>query len=395
MSEMKMLRQLMAINELYSHGEAISEMLRDQYGTYDADSLEDVLVDETFIQRLKAKGYELLGDGEQRTDRTLQRRPLPRNSMPASQRSSNDQGQRMSRMGGIHNSNNRSQSDRSNGSARSGSSSNSQMRTGNTGTSDGAPRSDYSQGNNRGMRGGVPMRPSGQNNSDRRDNDRNFGEGGQSAPNSESGSPRPGFGRPFNRNGPRPISMPPLPDTSAQPNSAPSSQTAPSSPVGPRTPEREATPVAVPMVTTQHGDTGPTEQPAAASAASPPLQPAHAGDVSARATVDAPRAPSLTAAPQGAPAAEPVQTRLPVAAPRTSPPSEGTALPATAAPSAPAAKAATAKTPADAAPVTERPTRRRARTTTTAEPEPVAAVAPKPRRTTKKVATPPAESEAE
>ncbi len=54
MAEPRMLRQVMTTTELFSHSEAICDMLRDQYGTYDADSLEEVLVDEAFVQRLKA-----------------------------------------------------------------------------------------------------------------------------------------------------------------------------------------------------------------------------------------------------------------------------------------------------------------------------------------------------
>ena len=63
MAERRLLRQVMSPSDIYAHAESICDMLREQYGSYDADSLEEVFVDESCAQRLKARGYDLLGEG--------------------------------------------------------------------------------------------------------------------------------------------------------------------------------------------------------------------------------------------------------------------------------------------------------------------------------------------
>lgn len=73
MAERRMLRQVMSPSDIYAHAESICDMLREQYGSYDADSLEEVFVDESFGQRLKARGYDLLGEGGE----TVEGAPLP------------------------------------------------------------------------------------------------------------------------------------------------------------------------------------------------------------------------------------------------------------------------------------------------------------------------------
>ena len=64
MAERKMLRQVMSPSDIYAHAEAVCDMLREHYGSYDADSLEEVIVDDAFAQRLQSRGYDLLGEGE-------------------------------------------------------------------------------------------------------------------------------------------------------------------------------------------------------------------------------------------------------------------------------------------------------------------------------------------
>lgn len=59
MSGRRMLRDIMTISDVYQYAESIMEMLREDYGSYDADSLDEVLVEETFAQRLAARGYEV------------------------------------------------------------------------------------------------------------------------------------------------------------------------------------------------------------------------------------------------------------------------------------------------------------------------------------------------
>lgn len=59
MSGRKMLREIMTVNDIYAFAEPIMEMLREDYGSYDADSLDEVLVEETFAQRLGARGYDV------------------------------------------------------------------------------------------------------------------------------------------------------------------------------------------------------------------------------------------------------------------------------------------------------------------------------------------------
>lgn len=78
MAERKMLRQVMSPSDVYAHAESICDMLREQYGSYDADSLEEVFVDETFVQRLKSLGYDLLGEGDMAESAPLPRRDAPR-----------------------------------------------------------------------------------------------------------------------------------------------------------------------------------------------------------------------------------------------------------------------------------------------------------------------------
>ena len=82
MAQMKMLRQVMSPADIYSHADTICDMLRDHYGSYDADSLDEVMVEDTFIQRLAAKGYDLLPEGAEVDDRPMapppSRREVPR-----------------------------------------------------------------------------------------------------------------------------------------------------------------------------------------------------------------------------------------------------------------------------------------------------------------------------
>jgi hypothetical protein len=59
MAERRMLREVMRVNDIYTFAEPIMQMLREEYGSYDADSLDEVMVDEVFSQRLMARGYEL------------------------------------------------------------------------------------------------------------------------------------------------------------------------------------------------------------------------------------------------------------------------------------------------------------------------------------------------
>lgn len=58
MAGRKMLREIMAVNDIYNFAEPITEMLREEYGSYDADSLDEVMVEEPFSQRLAARGYD-------------------------------------------------------------------------------------------------------------------------------------------------------------------------------------------------------------------------------------------------------------------------------------------------------------------------------------------------
>jgi hypothetical protein len=59
MAGRKMLRELMNVADIYAQAESISQMLREDYGGYDADVFDEVLVDESFAQRLAARGYEV------------------------------------------------------------------------------------------------------------------------------------------------------------------------------------------------------------------------------------------------------------------------------------------------------------------------------------------------
>jgi hypothetical protein len=59
-----MLRDIMAVSDVYQYADLIMEMLREDYGSYDADSLDEVLVEETFAQRLASRGYEVRPWGE-------------------------------------------------------------------------------------------------------------------------------------------------------------------------------------------------------------------------------------------------------------------------------------------------------------------------------------------
>ncbi len=53
------LRQVMSVQDVYAYAEPIMQMLREEYGSYDADSLEEVQVEDAFVQRLQARGYEV------------------------------------------------------------------------------------------------------------------------------------------------------------------------------------------------------------------------------------------------------------------------------------------------------------------------------------------------
>ncbi len=60
----RMLRDMMSVNDIYSYADPIIEMLREEYGSYDADTLDEVQVDERFAQRLQARGYEVRIGGD-------------------------------------------------------------------------------------------------------------------------------------------------------------------------------------------------------------------------------------------------------------------------------------------------------------------------------------------
>lgn len=59
MPERRMLRDMMSVNDIYSFADSIIELLREEYGSYDADTLDEVQVEDRFAQRLKARGYEV------------------------------------------------------------------------------------------------------------------------------------------------------------------------------------------------------------------------------------------------------------------------------------------------------------------------------------------------
>lgn len=59
MSGRRMLRDIMAASDVYQYADLIMEMLREDYGSYDGDALDEVLVEETFVQRLASRGYEV------------------------------------------------------------------------------------------------------------------------------------------------------------------------------------------------------------------------------------------------------------------------------------------------------------------------------------------------
>lgn len=82
MAQMKMLRQVMSPADIYTHADTICDMLRDHYGSYDADSLDEVMVEETFAQRLAAKGYDLLPEGAEPDDRPMAPPPPSRRELP-------------------------------------------------------------------------------------------------------------------------------------------------------------------------------------------------------------------------------------------------------------------------------------------------------------------------
>lgn len=82
MAQMKMLRQVMSPADIYTHADTICDMLRDHYGSYDADSLDEVMVEETFGQRLAAKGYDLLPEGAEPDDRPMAPPPPSRRELP-------------------------------------------------------------------------------------------------------------------------------------------------------------------------------------------------------------------------------------------------------------------------------------------------------------------------
>jgi hypothetical protein len=61
MAAKRMLRTVMSVQDIYGYAEPIMQMLREEYGSYDADSLEEVLVEDPFVHRLQARGYEVRG----------------------------------------------------------------------------------------------------------------------------------------------------------------------------------------------------------------------------------------------------------------------------------------------------------------------------------------------
>ncbi|HEX6293241.1 MAG TPA: hypothetical protein VFZ66_28940 [Herpetosiphonaceae bacterium] len=60
----RMLRDMMSVNDIYSYAEPIIELLREEYGSYDADTLDEVQVEDGFAQRLQARGYEVRVESE-------------------------------------------------------------------------------------------------------------------------------------------------------------------------------------------------------------------------------------------------------------------------------------------------------------------------------------------
>ncbi len=77
MIQRQMLRQVMSPGDIYANADALVDMLRDHYGSYDADSLDEVLVDESFVQRLKARGFDII-DEAARSDGGVASPPVPR-----------------------------------------------------------------------------------------------------------------------------------------------------------------------------------------------------------------------------------------------------------------------------------------------------------------------------
>ena len=59
MSGRRMLRDLMTVSDVYQYADSIMEMLREEYGSYDADALDEVMIEEVFARRLLARGYDV------------------------------------------------------------------------------------------------------------------------------------------------------------------------------------------------------------------------------------------------------------------------------------------------------------------------------------------------
>ncbi len=59
MAERRMLREAMRVHDIYNNAEPIIDMLRERYGSYDGDSLDEVLIDASFAQLLKERGYNV------------------------------------------------------------------------------------------------------------------------------------------------------------------------------------------------------------------------------------------------------------------------------------------------------------------------------------------------
>lgn len=86
MSGRRMLRDIMAVSDVYQYADLIMEMLREDYGSYDADSLDEVLVEETFAQRLASRGYDIRPWGDSDTSESVPApAPAPAPAPPSSE----------------------------------------------------------------------------------------------------------------------------------------------------------------------------------------------------------------------------------------------------------------------------------------------------------------------
>jgi hypothetical protein len=88
-----MLRTVMSVQDIYAYAEPIIQMLREEYGSYDADALDEVLVEDPFVHRLQARGYEVLvqPEADVAADVPAAPRPTPVRRRPAATDSAADE----------------------------------------------------------------------------------------------------------------------------------------------------------------------------------------------------------------------------------------------------------------------------------------------------------------